>query len=245
MAFFSPKDWPLVAGGEASLRAPPPERMLPCPRRLKVCSWLSTGHHERACIAVFVSRYRGSNRIFFDPILLLSGSSPQVGRRVVATGGARLSSAERNPWKTSLSINAAPAGAQGFLAAKRSATHLGPIPLPLRGRVFVGRSYHGLRSGSLRIACAPPVATFQGPIRGQKRYRKSEIARTCNSKNGFIPGGGGLWPSPAATFDLSFRLKSGWKPDPLQGRLEAAPPGENRRVGEQGSRGSGEIKSDA
>ncbi len=41
---------------------------------------------------------------------------------------------------------------------------------------MVSRSYHGLRSGSLRFACAPPVATSLGPIRGQERYIESEIA---------------------------------------------------------------------
>ncbi len=40
---------------------------------------------------------------------------------------------------------------------------------------------HGLGFGLLRIACAPPVATFQGPIRGQKRYqgKRNRSSKAC------------------------------------------------------------------
>ncbi len=76
----------------------------------------------------------------------MSGFFAPTGRRVVATGGAKLASAERNPWKNL--CHHRPGRGEGIR----------------RSRVIAHA--HGLRSGSLRIACASPVATFRGPIRG-------------------------------------------------------------------------------
>jgi hypothetical protein len=86
-----------------------------------------------------------------------------TGCRGVATGGERLSSAERNSWKN---FPSSTSPRQGRRNGRFGTTRSGPFRYPSGAGYVLFVHAHGLRSGSLRVACAPPVATFLGPHPG-------------------------------------------------------------------------------
>jgi len=107
-----------------------------------------------------------------------------TGHRDVATGGARLASAERNPWNA-FHISTPPR--QGRRNGRSRITRSVRFLYPSWAGYSLVASSHGLHFGLLRFACVPPVATSLGPIRGPERYRESENhlqASSCPRSSG-------------------------------------------------------------